>query len=71
MVSLGGWKEGSARFSMMVADPVKMENFIQNLVQFLRENRFDGVDLAWQYPAFREGNYVRDKINYSKFIQVN
>ncbi|KYN27929.1 Chitotriosidase-1, partial [Trachymyrmex cornetzi] len=69
MLAIGGWNEGSSRFSPMVADPARRREFIKNSVKFLRQNHFDGLDLDWEYPAFRDGGKPRDKDNYADLVQ--
>ncbi|XP_008545499.1 mucin-5AC isoform X1 [Microplitis demolitor] len=69
MLAIGGWNEGSARFSPMVADPERRQAFVKNSVKFLRQNHFDGLDLDWEYPAFRDGGKPRDKDNYADLVQ--
>lgn len=70
MLAIGGWNEGSSRFSPMVADPERRREFVKNSVKFLRQNHFDGLDLDWEYPAFRDGGKPRDKDNYANLVQV-
>ncbi|XP_072745490.1 uncharacterized protein [Anoplolepis gracilipes] len=69
MLAIGGWNEGSSRFSPMVADPERRREFVKNAVKFLRQNHFDGLDLDWEYPAFRDGGKPRDKDNYANLVQ--
>ncbi|XP_077267426.1 uncharacterized protein LOC143900217 isoform X2 [Temnothorax americanus] len=69
MLAIGGWNEGSSRFSPMVADPARRREFVKNAVKFLRQNHFDGLDLDWEYPAFRDGGKPRDKDNYANLVQ--
>ncbi|XP_034949462.1 uncharacterized protein Cht6 [Chelonus insularis] len=69
MLAIGGWNEGSSRFSPMVADPSRRRAFVKNAVKFLRQNHFDGLDLDWEYPAFRDGGKPRDKNNYADLVQ--
>ncbi|XP_012255000.2 uncharacterized threonine-rich GPI-anchored glycoprotein PJ4664.02 isoform X1 [Athalia rosae] len=69
MLAIGGWNEGSTRFSPMVADPERRKEFVRNTVKFLRQNHFDGLDLDWEYPAFRDGGKPRDKDNYAALVQ--
>lgn len=71
MLAIGGWNEGSSRFSPMVADPARRREFVKNAVKFLRQNHFDGLDLDWEYPAFRDGGKPRDKDNYANLVQVS
>ncbi|CAH2002617.1 unnamed protein product, partial [Acanthoscelides obtectus] len=69
MLAIGGWNEGSARFSPMVASPERRKQFVRNALKFLRQNHFDGLDLDWEYPAFRDGGKPRDKENYAALVQ--
>nr|XP_031835642.1 mucin-5AC-like [Nomia melanderi] len=69
LLAIGGWNEGSSRFSPMVADSDRRREFVKNSVKFLRKNHFDGLDLDWEYPAFRDGGKPRDKDNYASLVQ--
>nr|CAI5827024.1 unnamed protein product [Callosobruchus analis] len=69
MLAIGGWNEGSARFSPMVASPERRKQLVRNAIKFLRQNHFDGLDLDWEYPAFRDGGKPRDKENYAALVQ--
>jgi chitinase len=70
MVSLGGWNDGSAKFSKLSADPELRTRFKHNAIDFLRKYSFDGLDLDWLFPGFREGSRVEDKENYALLIKV-
>ncbi|XP_017764773.1 PREDICTED: uncharacterized protein LOC108554119 [Eufriesea mexicana] len=69
LLAIGGWNEGSSRFSPMFADPDRRREFVKNTIKFLRKNHFDGLDLDWEYPASREGGKPRDKDNYASLVQ--
>lgn len=69
MLAIGGWNEGSSRFSALVAKPERRQQFVKNVIKFLRQNHFDGLDLDWEYPAFRDGGKARDRANYAQFVQ--
>ncbi|XP_032308123.2 mucin-5AC isoform X4 [Drosophila ananassae] len=69
MIAIGGWNEASSRFSPLVASPDRRQQFIKNILKFLRQNHFDGIDLDWEYPAHREGGKSRDRDNYAQFVQ--
>ncbi|XP_051162788.1 uncharacterized protein LOC127282535 isoform X2 [Leptopilina boulardi] len=69
LLAIGGWNEGSSRFSPMVADAHRRKEFVKNCVKFLRQNHFDGLDLDWEYPAFRDGGKPRDKENYAILVE--
>lgn len=69
LLAIGGWNEGSARFSPLVASADRRQKFVKNVIKYLRQNLFDGLDLDWEYPAFRDGGKSRDRENYAKLVQ--
>lgn len=70
LLAIGGWNEGSTRFSKLVDDESKRKEFVKNVIKFLRQNNFDGLDLDWEYPAFRDGSKPSDKENYASLVKV-
>jgi hypothetical protein len=70
LLAIGGWNEGSTRFSPLVADEERRAELVHDVVRFLRQNHFDGLDLDWEYPAFRDGGKPRDRENYALLVQV-
>ncbi|KAJ8915748.1 hypothetical protein NQ315_004560 [Exocentrus adspersus] len=69
MLAIGGWNEGSSRFSPMVANAERRKELVKNTIKFLRQNHFDGLDLDWEYPTFRDGGKPRDKDNYAQLVE--
>ncbi|KAL0838546.1 hypothetical protein ABMA28_016654 [Loxostege sticticalis] len=69
LLAIGGWNEGSSRFSPMVASRDRRKEFVRNAIKFLRQNHFDGLDLDWEYPAFRDGGKPKDRENYAKLVR--
>jgi len=69
MLAIGGWNEGSKRFSPLVADPDRRQVFIKSALRFLRQYNFDGLDLDWEYPTQRQGGRPEDRQNYATLIQ--
>ncbi|XP_027843401.2 LOW QUALITY PROTEIN: mucin-5AC [Aphis gossypii] len=69
LLAIGGWNEGSARFSKLVDDEDNRKEFVKNVVKFLRQNNFDGLDLDWEYPAYRDGSKPSDKENYASLVK--
>ena len=70
LLAIGGWNEGSSRFSKLVASKSKRTAFAKNVAKFLRQNDFDGLDINWQYPTFRSGD-ADDKDNFVLLIKVS
>ncbi|KAM4066379.1 glycosyl hydrolases family 18 domain-containing protein [Hirsutella rhossiliensis] len=64
-ISIGGFL-GSANFSNIVKDQALRSTFTENIVNFLKTNKLDGVDVDWEFPG-REGDpcNVVDKENDS------
>ncbi|XP_065077234.1 chitotriosidase-1-like [Ochlerotatus camptorhynchus] len=69
IAAVGGWNEGSIKFSNVAANPELRQRFITNSVEFCRRHNFDGVDLDWEYPAQRGGNETFDKENYARWLE--
>ena len=53
---VGGWNEGSDKYSIMAANTNMRQTFIASTLKFIREHGFDGLDLDWEYPAQRGGS---------------
>lgn len=71
MLAVGGWNAGSEKFSALAASsPANRSAFIENVVKHLREHKFDGVQIEWQYPATREGSSKADKQNFPILLKV-
>ena len=56
MFSVGGWTFNDKPatwhiFSDMVADTSRRHAFIQSTIALMRQYRFDGLDLDWEYPG--------------------
>ncbi|XP_073847079.1 probable chitinase 10 [Musca autumnalis] len=66
---VGGWNEGSGKFSAMAADPNKRRTFIDSAVAFIKQHGFDGLDIDREYPVQREGSSPEDKQNFVTFLK--
>ena len=76
VVSLGGWTfndNGTSTqpvFGDMVSSSANRSKFITNLLSFLRNYAFDGVDFDWEYPGAPDrGGNPNDGINYTEFFK--
>ncbi|XP_076310763.1 endochitinase-like isoform X2 [Tachypleus tridentatus] len=69
MIAIGGWNEGSKRFSKLVRESSTRENFIHSVIRYLRQNRFDGLELDWEYPGSRDGSNNGDRKGYALLIK--
>ena len=54
LLAVGGWNHGSGPFSDMANDDRTRKSFIKNAVYYLKEHKFDGLDLGIVW-----GNYLR------------
>lgn len=54
----------------MVSSSANRKMFITNLLSFLTQYGFDGVDIDWEYPGAEErGGRPTDKENFTKLLQ--
>lgn len=68
LLAIGGWNEGSTKYSQMASTPAGRQRFAQSVVAFLDKYGFDGLDLDWEYPAAR-GGVPQDKENFVLLLQ--
>ncbi|KAF6809274.1 glycosyl hydrolases family 18 protein [Colletotrichum plurivorum] len=75
VIAIGGWAfndPGPTQkvFSNMVSSAGSRKTFIDNLLSFMREYAFDGVDFDWEYPgADDRGGISTDGANFVKFLK--
>ncbi|XP_066937421.1 chitinase-3-like protein 1 [Macrobrachium rosenbergii] len=68
LLAVGGWNEGSEKYSVMAADSAKRKIFIDSSIALLKAHNFDGLDMDWEYPAFR-GGQPHDRENFVTLLQ--
>lgn len=76
MIAIGGWNEGSDKYSQMASTRASRAVFIKSVLAFLREHNFDGLDLDWEYPSKSAASGVdripgnpADKQNFIELIR--
>lgn len=51
LIALGGWNDSlGSKYSVLVNNPAYRKIFNDDIVEFLKEHNFDGLDLDWEYP---------------------
>ncbi|KAF2365040.1 Glycoside hydrolase family 18 catalytic domain [Trinorchestia longiramus] len=68
-VAVGGWVEGSPKYSRMAASADGRNAFADSAVKYLKKHKLDGLDIAWQDPAARGGS-PEDKENFVLLCQT-
>ncbi|XP_076657145.1 chitinase-3-like protein 1 [Halictus rubicundus] len=68
MIAIGGWNEGSVKFSQVVSNPQTRSRLVQDVVGFLQRYNFDGFDVDWEYPNQR-GGQLSDKQNFVALLR--
>lgn len=69
LISIGGWT-WSKNFSAAAATPQSRDAFVTSCVDFMKQYRFDGIDIDWEYPV-SGGLYpgvAADKENYTALL---
>ncbi|KAK4128908.1 glycoside hydrolase family 18 protein [Parathielavia appendiculata] len=75
IIAIGGWTHNDPGplqkvFSNMVSTKQNRSTFIENLMAFLRQYAFDGVDFDWEYPgADDRGGVPEDGVNFTQFLK--
>ncbi|KAK3168025.1 hypothetical protein OEA41_004471 [Lepraria neglecta] len=75
-ISVGGWSfsdNGTVTqplYSEIAADAGKRQTFANNVVHFMRQYGFDGLDIDWEYPgASDRGGSKADTANFVTLLQ--
>lgn len=69
MAVIGGWNEGSDKYSRIANDPQKRKTFIDSALAFMKKFKFNGLDLDWEYPGKRNSNNLNDKENFVTWLK--
>ena len=68
VMAIGGWVEGSEKYSKLAASSIKRKKFAQNAADFLKKYGFDGIHFHWEHPAHR-GGIPEDKQNFVHLLK--
>nr|ATX68038.1 chitinase 9 [Tetranychus cinnabarinus] len=72
MVSVGGWLENGAKYSLMISEKGSRQKFISSVMSFLSQYKLDGLDLDWKYPGVPwRGGELSDVTNFSHLLKWN
>lgn len=69
VLSIGGWGVGG--FSEAVSTRQSRKILIDSIINVIKDNEFDGVDIDWEYPATSVAGIISspdDKNNFTIFI---
>lgn len=69
LLAIGGWNEGSEKYSIMAATEKSREEFVDRVERFLVHYDFDGLDFDWEYPTQR-GGIPQDRENFGLLVKV-
>lgn len=52
LLALGGWNDSAGdKYSRLVNSPSARRKFVVQVLEFVVQNNFDGLDLDWEYPV--------------------
>ncbi|CAN7985892.1 unnamed protein product [Ixodes hexagonus] len=68
IIAIGGWNEGSEKYSNMSRTAEGRTRFVGSVVEFLDRHGFDGLDLNWEYPV-RRGGSPEDRDNHALLVR--
>lgn len=64
LLAVGGWMVGPNPFKELTENAYRQTLFTFSVIEFLRQQNFDGLDLCWEFPRGPE-----DKIKYAKLVK--
>ncbi|CAN7975083.1 unnamed protein product, partial [Ixodes persulcatus] len=68
IIAIGGWNEGSKKYSDMSKTAEGRKRFVESVLEFLDRHGFDGLDLNWEYPS-RKGGFPEDRENHALLLK--
>lgn len=70
LLSVGGWSGGG--FSKAASTEKGRQTMVETAIEVLKEHRFDGIDLDWEYPCYGEAGIDSspdDKENFTALLK--
>ncbi|BET02278.1 chitinase [Nesidiocoris tenuis] len=64
LLAIGGWAFGSTPFKELTGNVFRMNQFVYEAIEFLREYKFNGLDVDWEYPRG-----VDDRASYVNLLR--
>ncbi|XP_065077176.1 acidic mammalian chitinase-like [Ochlerotatus camptorhynchus] len=68
LVAVGGWNEGSQKFSTVAQNAILRARFAKDAAAFCTNQGFDGLDVDWEYPGQRDGDPSVDRENFVSLL---
>ncbi|XP_064455902.1 endochitinase-like isoform X2 [Ornithodoros turicata] len=70
MLSIGGWSSQSNLIARIASNSEARRKFVDNVLDKLQQFGFDGIDIFWQFPGFKErGGGPEDKQNFVHLVK--
>lgn len=66
LLAIGGWAFGSTPFKELTSNVFRMNQFVYEAIDFLREYKFNGLDVDWEYPRGAD-----DRTAYVNLLRVS
>lgn len=68
LLAVGGWVDGSEKYSQLAGNANRRRNFARTSAAFLKKHGFDGLHFHWEHPAHR-GGVTSDKQNFVHLLK--
>ena len=68
LLSVGGAAAGTAGFEHVSGTPDLRQEFAANVVDFVDQHGFDGIDIDWEYPTHPYKNKFTDLLKVHKLL---
>ncbi|XP_073960809.1 probable chitinase 2 [Choristoneura fumiferana] len=70
ILAVGGFNEGSEKYSLMAANPTLRKNFINSAMAMVDQYGFDGFEVDWEYPNRGTSVYgTEDITNFTRLLK--